>query len=525
MIRWDVVLERGRVRIREFVAATPSDDATTFARVLQDGRDRVRADFAQAGPLPDAWTLEYAKAMVGDGEVAIGFVQRLAQGLADGGRASVAAPGAWLSRRALAAACAARGWTLHEARTARLVDGLGYLGACFVALATILATLSRHAGAGRGVVPEGDTAFALHGESSTRTRHLLAQLGAVRPCSIFVIGRPRESLDGIAALWARDTTSPLPPLVRPLGWRAALAALPSWPRLLREGARRGRECAWLPPLRERAAIVYRVLLGSIAAEWWHRRRPAVRTVLYGHTGPADATLLELAQQAHGVRTIHVVHGVSGGINFTGRSSEARWRCAHDARWHERLGGYGACTASPAPLPEPPGGDAELLLVSNLAHPMHPGYRAFGLAEETAALHMTAQAARELSATAWRWKPHPVFANLPAPQQAELRGLAQALGFEVLPATADWRDAARRSRWVVATASTAVIELLELGRMPVMLASSWLDRDGALARHPLVAGDAAALAAALSRLRAGNYGDLLLAQAWDAIGPAQREPWS
>src|SRR5690606_10008897 len=141
---------------------------------------------------------------------------------------------------------------------------------------------------------------------------------------------------------------------------------------------------------------------------------------------ADTTLLELAQQATGQQTWHVVHGVSAGLNFTGRSSVAVFTCAHDARWHERLQGYGRCMHLPVPLPAPVAGASGLLLLTSYAHRMNMECRLSGTRAEEAVLQGVSGAAARLGEATLQWRPHPALAALDRTDQEALRWVAGRL---------------------------------------------------------------------------------------------------
>lgn len=460
--------------------ATPSSEGAenALAAARQKGAARLeRWRLSLADPLSPV-ALELAKAGMGAGEIACG-------------RAGESLP------------VRGPGWTVRF----WMLAGLAWV--------SVLAALLRFPG--HGGLPAGRRWVALHAEVSNRTRPLLDALRDGAPADgVLVLGFPRRPLSRLRRDWAPWLGAHALPLARPVSLGTFLASTRrAWRELA--GARRlAATCPVSPSARELMAILARLALGEASARWWAAHGHGEQ-VLYGHTGTADTTCLELAQQARAMITVHHVHGVSGGRNFLGRSNVAVLRCGHDADWHARLGGYGRCEWMPAEPPAWTRGDGGLLLLSSFAHPMYLGYCLQGLAEECALLRAVAEAARlaELKAP-MTWLPHPAAALLPEAERESLWTLAEKLGFAMAPSGQGFRELAARSRWVVSSESTVVIELMADGQLPVMWPSPWSDPGAALARYPLRACSAAALAQALlsddASLRAGH------ARAWEALRP-------
>jgi hypothetical protein len=315
----------------------------------------------------------------------------------------------------------------------------------------------------------------------------------------------------------------LPALVRPWSLGSVLLSLPSACGAIIEAMRIAVRAPYLPAFRERIGMMYRIHMGLASARWWRRQRPRPQRIVYGHTGNADSTLLEIAQRSSGQQTWHVVHGVSAGLNFTGRSSVAVFACEHDARWHERLEGYGRCLHFPAPMPAPVSGGSGLLLLTNYAHPMNLECRVSGTSAEEAVLRAVSAAAAQLGVAegGLHWRPHPALAALDRTDQDALRWVAGRAGFRELPSSVDWLEHARNARWVVTTASTVAIQLLEAGVVSVVLIPHWLDPDCALARQPLALRDMALLPQVLAGMgQAATDRGEALAAAWQAIGPGR-----
>lgn len=468
------------------------------------------------------WQLELTKAALDDGEIAMG----LAAGFAD---RCVAAPGqthllraraAHLSRRGVVRALQARGERVAGAWMDALSDRVQFLAASCAAAACWIGTVARTAFDNRQLPRGTQVALAVHGEWSNRTRHVL---GLCRETStspvVLVLGRPRASLRHTARLWQGQPGLAAAVLVRPFSPWSALRSAGRALRLCAAGYRLAPRQFHRPRFSEQVAMAYRCFLGAASAHWWRHSGAPVRTVVYGHTGLADTTLLEEAQQRTGASTVHAVHGISSGLNFVGRSSVGLFRCVHDARWHEELGGYGACQAKSAQPPGPARGGRGMLFLSNHLHPMNPWFRAFGAEDELRALGQVAAAADLLGVPRGEvvWKPHPVFASLPAAVRESVLARVDALGLRSWPDGAPLSEAAR-FRIVLSTRSTAALDVLRLGILPVILENREVTHADALSNFPLQARDAGMLGSAIAALdRAGM--PALMADCWRRVGPA------
>lgn len=394
------------------------------------------------------------------------------------------------------------------------VGGIRHAIAVAVAVLVLLKTLLQWGGRSRSIAPNAKLVVAVHGEWSNRTRHLLSRVGHdLQPAAIVMLGRPEGSLEALGTTWLERTGSPMPPVHAPLSWAAARAAAGRLSSLLAEGWREARSARCRPPLREHAALVFRVLLGAIEAEWWRQNGVRDACVIFGHTGTADTHQLERQMQSQGCRTVHSVHGLCEGPNFVGFSTVAFFRSGADARLYGPLGQYGACAAPAAAWTEPLTGEAGLLLFTNLAHPMRAGYRERGIADEIAVLEAVSRGAQlhGQGTTPMRWKPHPTIDGLPKAEQQRLRSTARELGFDEIT---DWQAvdlAARAARWVLTTPSSMAVELLGLGRLPIVI--------GALEGWPGVACSAAEIAESMARVAAAAP-VTVFRQAWERCLPAR-----
>lgn len=498
-------------------APGPNTAVQRGRRVVLDWRDRLIAAAES-----EAVCAEFPKAAIGEGEIALGYAELVADRCIAGNEDDfvVIAPRPWLSRRSVKMALHARGMRVAPSGGGAILDALSMLVAGFLAWCLLLLHALLHA-RHSGPVRASRWWLAVQGEWSNRTRHVLPEaIGENAPSTVLVLGRPTRHLSRVAEEWkSRLNAVSLPTLVRPWSLASVLLALPSSCWATVDAMRVAASAPYLPAFRERIGMAYRTHMGLASVQWWRRQRQRPQRVIYGHTGNADTTLLELAQQASGQETVHVVHGVSSGLNFTGRSSAAIFACAHDMRWHKRLGGYGQCRYLPAPVPAGVSGGSGLFLLTNYAHPMNVECRISGTNAEQEVLRAVSSAAGQLGEAELSWRPHPALTALDPVEQQELRRAANHLGFHELPQEQDWLRAARNARWVVTTASTVVIQLLQAGVVPVVLIPAWLDPECALARHPLAIQEIACLPEALSNLEQARFdrGELLTT-AWQAIGP-------
>lgn len=373
-----------------------------------------------------------------------------------------------------------------------------------------------------GTPLQGRRGLALHGELSNRTRHILESVTASEcPDFVLLLGMPRTGLGEVQKVWAPFLGPSPPPVHRPASLSSLLGSLLDSLRALARARTMERTCPVRPGWRQQIAILARMVLGEASARWW-RRHGCVSRITYGHTGTADTTRLELAQQATGCVTVHAVHGISGGRNFIGRSDVAIFRCGHDADWHTRLGGYGRCEWLPSNKPTWRRGESGLLLLSSLAHPMYLGWQLHGIQEESALLEAVARAANAVGADGPRyWMPHPALRKLPGEQQKTLSSLAKRLGFCVPQNGTHFTALANEVRWLVSSESTVAVELLANGQLPIIWRSPWSAPECALALYAPRATDADMLEA---HMRASN--DELaesFESTWHSIRPGGMAP--
>jgi hypothetical protein len=288
-------------------------------------------------------------------------------------------------------------------------------------------------------------------------------------------------------------------------------------RLFARGSEVINQQYWTPSYRDLTAICYRVALGCASSSWWRQHGIATSRILFGHTGMADTTMLERAQQAKGSRTVHVAHGVSSGVNFLGKSSLAVWRCGHDSDWHRQLGGYGRCVSLPAQAPAANQGQ-DILLCTNLAHPMNSWGSELAISDETAVLADAATAlARSGTGRRIRWRPHPALGRMSASSRCTVEAAALAQGFERVPAEAGV-SALNDAGCVLTTPSSIALDALHAGACPVVLAWRQVDSSTAIGQLPLHCNDVESLAETLSRLESPEARISSFSASWALVRP-------
>ena len=501
--------------------AGASDD---IDRALERGRDELRSAYSRRLAADDVWHLEFTKAAIHDGEIALGMAHLLADRCDASSRDEVRidAPKQWLSLRAAVQVFSERGLGSGHGLASRAFSTFRFLSAACLGVSAMLASVAQFQ---RGRAPKpaaADYLFAVHGEWSNRTRHLLELLKAgATPGAILVLGRPRASIAAVRDLWVRSLgCASLPPLLRPWSLGCAMRALPAMVRHFARGAKAINHQYWMPTYRDLTAICYRVALGCASSSWWRQHGVNSPKVFFGHTGMADTTMLERAQQASGCRTVHVAHGISSGVNFVGMSSVAVWRCGHDSDWHRQLGGYGGCVSFPAQEPVANQGQ-DILVCTNLAHPMNPWGTAIAIADEVTVLADVAAAlARSHAGRHLRWRPHPALERMPLAGRSAVEVAAVAQGFERVKAEAGV-PATFDAGCVITTPSSVALDALNAGACPVVLAWRPVDACTAIGQLPVHCNDVASLAAALTRLESPEARKSSFSASWSRVRPSAR----
>lgn len=515
----------GRWRIvRRSCAELRSADETIINGAMATGKARLLAEFSSMPANAGVWRLELPKACLDEGEIAIGLAEYLAeQCCLDPGREhAVRALEREVSVRSIVLALRERGQSVAGGRAWQAWDRAQLAVAALAAMVMWLATLARSIHEPKLQMTGAEWMLAVHGEWSNRTRHVLGWLKELeQPAPIIVLGRPRMGLEALAARLERELGVSSLQLIRPFSIVSAIVGLPAGIRLVVEGMGRVAGARFKPPFSQQAAMFYRVLSGAASACWWRRGGFQCKVVIYGHTGLGDTTQLELAQQKTGARTVHVVHGVSAGLNFVGLSDHAFWHTGHDAAWHRRLGGYGACHAPPLDPPVCSRGPQGWLMMTNYLHPMNRAYRTFGVRDELRVLEAVAKVADAMLVPreAVVWKPHPVFEGLPGPVRTSVLEVVSHLGFKIWNPTWEY-EAVRRFHVVFCTASTVAIDLLKWGILPVLLDMQPLDPKTAIAQLPLRADGWTVIQNMLHEVVDDAEYDWQFDGAWQRIAPAR-----
>lgn len=508
----------------------PCTEPATLSRASADGRAAVWRAAQALGTHPSPWDLEYFKASLGEPEIALGLAQRLAvacsTSLADGSgepQIVLCTPTRYLNLRTVMRVFAGRGLAIRGLGWQTVLDRAQFFLASLGACAALLAYAIRYARHSALPAIRNGLLLAVHADWSNRTRHVLTQLGDDFPAdAIILLGRIRLSPAQVVQDWSGKLGIELPPVIVPISPCSVVRALPRLLDLLRNGWRLCVRQPYLPGPREHAAIVFRVLLGAVMQQWWKDSGISGGKVVYGHTGTADTTMLEAAQQSAGATCIHVVHGVATGPNFLGYSDIAVFRCGQDAQRYQALHQYGRCIAPPAPEPGPKRGESGILLFTNYAHPLNAGYIAGGLSDELRILRDVAAIADEIGSRAkpLLWRPHPIMSALPQSLQYQLIAEAKSLGYDVLTPDGKLVDEAARVRWTLATPSTVTLDLLIAGYLCIVLDWQASGVDTAAAQIPTLVSDPAALKGMLNHLDTEiAYADCFHT-AWSTLAPAQ-----
>jgi hypothetical protein len=517
-------------RWRVFVRDVPCIPSETVSRARVDGRAAVWRAAKALTVHSSPWELEYFKACLGEPEIILGLAERLAADCSsrsiDGCaqcEAVLCAPSRYFNLRTAVRAFGRRGLVVEGMRWQTLLDQARFILASTGAAVALLAYIIRYSYRNSRPAVRDGLLLAVHAEWSNRTRHVLTQLVEDFPAdAIILLGRVRRHPDHVVKDWSDKLGIDLPPVFVPISAGSALRSIPKMLVLLRHGLRLSSQQPYLPGLRDRAAIAFRVLLGAVMQQWWNDTGFRGGKIVYGHTGTADTSMLEKAQQDAGAKSIHVVHGVATGPNFLGYSDVAVFRCGLDARLYRDLQQYGRCIAPSAPKPAIGRGNCGILLLTNYAHPLNPGYIARGLADELRVLRDVAAIAGEFApqSTPLSWKPHPMMSTLPQSEQNQLKEEAGSLGYALIPPNASLRDTAAQARWTLVTPSTVALDLLIDGYLCIVLNWQASDPDAATSMFPTRVTDPAELRDMLNQLAMDDVYHERFDAAWSRLAPAQ-----
>lgn len=428
------------------------------------------------------------------------------------------------------AAHSAMGFAPEAEPPGALVNTVLQMLASLIALLTLAALAVRYGGTSPAealkTLKEAATVFSLHGEDTTRTRHLrkaLAEYDAsIKP--ILLLGRPSSSVCEAARMLDPNGTISGARYIRPLDVASAIRALPCTLRLLVRGVSESRRYRGIVGLRDRVAIAFRIALGTVHARWWSAlpSSPAIKDALFAHTGNADTSLLELAMQARGIRTIHLVHGTNIGWAFAGLSDIALFQCGADARLGASLPAYGRCVHLPLAQPAASQGNGDWALLTSYTHLQHPAFAELGSAPDRDVIEWVRAAAQELGQDPARvfWRPHPQIDSVPAIHRERLETAIAQAGFTRWPREQPYETLGDFSV-VVTTPSTALTDGLRLGQPVIVASLTAIQRDLMYAHYPLLAEDAGALRRLLSQLGSPDSRTSAFDAAWAAIEPGAR----
>lgn len=473
---------------------------------------------------PDVWRLELIKSAFTSGRTALGLSRAFAaRALASPDQAhDIAGPAAEISVFAIAAALRNAGAGVVGQGAERLKTVLTALAAIPFGLAAFAITVAR-ARAWPRRIPQGTRlVVAVHAEVVNRTGHVLKILPTLDPATtaVVIIGWPTVGFEAARALLAgRGWTGPV---VRSLDLAGAIAGLPRALALTLAGPGAILAADRRPGWRDQVAAMFRIFLGAAGAAWWRGQTASPEVVVYGHNGLSDTVLTERAQQASGVKTVHWMHGTSAGHIYDGVSDLCVHQCEHDARWHDRLGGYGRNTSFPAPQPAFRQGGEGWVVLTNFTHPDYAFYPSVGPAHELALMDLVAAAAARagVAPDAVVWKPHPIFFQVEPDTRRRVTEAIEAHGFRLWPR--EGRDFAGCADFetVITTPSGAALDVLKLGRLPVMAAFHPIDPDHMLSCFPLRSGDVDGLLRDIAVARDSVAAGELFETTWRRIGPGR-----
>ena len=494
------------------------------ANAIQRGREILRCIFKHLGSEAGVWQFELCKSALGDGELALGLAQQLAEKCSESPSESHEVHGLQrhFDRACLDHAFSDQALEMNSRPILNFAKGWRYSIAMVVGFLSFAWTALIYGDRNQKLKASQAKVFAVHGEWSNRTRHVLNLISNDDvPDCVIILGRPRLSLRSLRRLWEKQLGTTIPQMVRPFSLSSAIRSLSSAYKTLTVGRQITESFPVSISLRAQAAQIYRCLIGEASKFWWQRHEVGNGVVVYGHTGLADTTALGLAQQSAGLKTVHLFHGVSEGINFTGRSSSALCRCGHDMRWNDSLGHYDQCDfVSMSAQPERRNGPDGLVLFTNLAHPMNLGYQTRGIEDELSAIKIVANSARSVYEVnlALYWRPHPVIETLPSEQVQRLLQSANELGFEVLDRQQGLDSICKTVRWFVSTPSTVAIDLMTRGVQPVLLDIQGADRSAATMQLSTIASNQRELADLLTQMKSDQFVGHNFEKSWKAIEP-------
>ena len=411
--------------------------------------------------------------------------------------------------------------------TSSLVSAIRYCASIPLALASLLFLTIRHGGSnaatGRDALAGQATIFALHAEDTTRVRHLrrvIAQAD-LESATVLLLGRPDASVAQGAHQADPDKSIAGANFIRPLSLRSLFAALPATFGQFAKGLRAAKAFSRLIPLRELVAMNFRAALGMTMADWWKRAAPSPspRQALFAHTGTADVSLLEMAMQSSGIKTVHVVHGTNHGWVFAGISDAAIFASGADARLAANFPAYGRAMHLPKETPQVSVGNGDWALLTSYTHLQHPDFARLGAQLDCELVEWVRQAAIVLDQDPARiiWRPHPQIDHVPTAERDRLLAAIADAGFT------RWADnlpyeALGDFTAVVTTPSTVMTDALRLGQPAIVAELTPLEADSIYRQYPLLVDSHDQLASAIKDVCTAPSRGRAFSNAWAAIEP-------
>ncbi len=370
-----------------------------------------------------------------------------------------------------------------------------------------------------------DEIFAMHGESTTRTRHIRDALAAdLRQTDdpralVLLLGRPKLPLD--TAIKALDPDGHLSgaTFVRPFNFTSFLTGLPRALSLLRKGIGWTAKADHPVAFRERVAIAFRMVFGAAQAAWWRSAGLSPQSVYFGHTGTADTSQLERAIQHGGARSVHCVHGTNIGWSFAGISDAAIFQSGADADAARRLPAYGYTAHIQTDCPELAHGNGKWAVLTSYTHLLNPDYSLRGAASDIELIEMVAQSAKALGQAPADilWRPHPQIEMVDAEERQKLLDAVARAGFQSWPDEVPY-SALGTFGAVITTPSTVLTDALRQGKPAIAAAMAPLQSDLVYNAHPLLVRSRDEMETALRRVTDPQQAALALAEAWAAVRP-------
>ncbi len=511
-----------RLRLRPDSTGTGSDVVALDSR-----KDLFPAANAIAGSCTSAvgdrfWRLEIAKQIATEGFVVIGQARSIVNTLET--RANVQFSNVVDAERVRFAAYQMlnrKGAATPEWSRFKALAGLRYVLSCFIATSFWAWTVLRNGWGNK--LPDRDSQdllIAVHGEISNRTRHVLSAVRANKSQGIILLGRPKRRIRALAAEIEAEFDLPSVQLIRPIQPWPAIRSLGRLVRHFRSGAgtfaATGFRMAW----KDEISMLYRICLGAGSAEWWRQAQSGPRTIIFGHTGLADTSMLEAAMQACGSTTVHWAHGLSGGWNYAGLSDVGLFTCGHDADVHAALPDYRNVDFVELPLPSfQQGSGKRWLLLTNYAHLTNPFFGYGALAMEARTVRIAAEAAQQIGipVDGLEWRPHPVFWQLPEEARDAVLADVVTTGCR-LPVRGSPMPELVDFAVIMCTPSTVALDVLVNGRLPVIVSAHELAPETAYCAFPLTAMDAEQIVEAVRKSATGADAEEIFKTAWKNVRP-------